>query len=233
MTSYRLEAAADRAELFVYDYIGRDFMGNGIAADDLVRDLSKVKAKAIDVRINSNGGNVFDGLAIFNALARHSAYVTTHIDGVAASIASIIALAGREVRMAKNAYFMIHNAHAVAAGGADDMRTMANRLDQVKDTLVGHYRDKTGKSDAELAAWMDAETWFNATDAKAAGFVDSITDDMAVAASLDLSRFGNVPAELVARVSVPATSEPEPAGLTPEDERARARALYLRSKIGG
>lgn len=201
---YRIEAAgADHAELFIYNDIGRDFFGDGISADYLVKELAKIKAKVLDVRINSNGGSVFEGLAIYNALARYAGKVVTHVDGIAASIASVIALAGQEVRIAKNAFVMIHNPHGVAFGNAADMRTMAETLDTVAGSLLGIYREKTGKSKADVQAWMDAETWFNASAAKDAGLVDTVTQDSAIAASFDLSSFRHVPPDVAALLVPP------------------------------
>lgn len=200
---YRIEAAADRAELFIYNDIGQSFFGDGISADELVKDLSKIRAKNLDVRINSNGGSVFEGLAIYNALARFDGKVVTHVDGIAASIASVIALVGNEVRVAKNAFLMIHNPHGMAIGNAADMRTMADTLDTVAGSLRDIYRGKTGKSADAVQAWMDAETWFNAKDAKEAGLVDTVTQDQAIAASFDLSSFQHVPTEVAALLVPP------------------------------
>jgi ATP-dependent Clp endopeptidase proteolytic subunit ClpP len=202
---FRIEAAADSAEIFIYNDIGKDFFGEGISAEDLVQELAKLKVKTLHVRINSNGGSVFDGLAIYNALDRHPARVITHVDGIAASIASVIAVVGDEVRIAKNAFLMIHNPHGMALGNADDMRTMAETLDTVADSMVGIYREATGKSTEKVQEWMDAETWFNAADAKAAGLVDEITNDQAIAACFDLSGFRHAPADVAALVTSPPT----------------------------
>lgn len=229
---YRINASkADEAELLIYNEIGRGFFGDGVAAEDLVKELAAIRAKVINVRINSNGGSVFEGLAIYNALIRHPARVVTHVDGIAASIASVLALAGAEVRIAKNAFMMIHNPHGMAMGNAADMRKMAETLETVGGSLLGIYRGRTGKSEAEVQAWMDAETWFNATDAKEAGFVDVVTKDQAVAASFDLSAFQHVPADVAALIA-PVTSKPAATDAEIlEIEAARHRLLEMAASI--
>ena len=142
---YSIQAAAkDVAEVLIYDEIS----SWGITAENFVKDLQGVTAKTINLRINSPGGSVFDGTAIFNALRAHPAKVVSHIDGVAASIASIIALAADEVRMAENAFYMIHNAWGVAMGDGAEMRKMADILDKIAGTLAKTYAAKTGSSAA-------------------------------------------------------------------------------------
>lgn len=182
-------AAADIAEVYIYDQIGEDwFTGGGVTAKRFVNELADVKAREIHLHVNSPGGSVFDGVAIFNALQRHPAKVTTYIDGLAASIASVIALAGDQVVMAANSLFMIHNPWGGVQGTAEDMRKMADVLDKVRETLVNTYEDRTTLSRDELEAALDAETWFTAQEALAAGFVDEVSAPMQVAASFDLAQ---------------------------------------------
>lgn len=190
------KAEKDEAEILIYDEIGKSFWGDGVAADQFVKDLAKVTAKKITVRINSAGGQVFEGLAIYNALKRHDAKVVTEIDSLAASIASVIALAGEEVRMADNAFFMIHNPHGVAFGNAQEMRDMAELLDKVGGSLASVYVSHTGADEAQVLAWMDAETWFTAEEAKEAGFVHAITKGKDVKAHADLAGLSKVPPAL-------------------------------------
>jgi ATP-dependent Clp endopeptidase proteolytic subunit ClpP len=201
---YRIAAKKgddSRAEILIYDEIGRNFWGKGIAAEDLVKELSALDVKAIDVRINSVGGQVFEGLAIFNALDRHPATVTTHVDGMAASIASIVALAGDEVRIAENAFMMIHNPHGIEMGDANAMRKMADILDTLAGSLADTYVAKTGKSEKVIRAMMDEETWFNAEEALEVGMVDEVDEAMDVAASFDLSKFHNVRPDVLERAA--------------------------------
>ena len=203
---YRIVAKDDgdgsgHAEIFIYDEIGRNCWGEGIAAEELVKELSALDVKTIDVRINSAGGQVFEGLAIFNALDRHPATVTTYVDGMAASIASVVALAGDEVRIAENAFMMIHNPWGIEIGDANAMRKMAEILDTLAGSLVDTYVAKTGKSEKVIRGMMDEETWFNSEEALEVGLVDEIDEAMAVAASFDLSRFHNVRPDVLERAA--------------------------------
>ena len=198
---YTIKAAhgdTPEAEILIYDEIGKNFWGEGTSAEQLVRDLAEIDADTINVRINSSGGSVFEGLAIHNALERHPAKVVTHVDGLAASIASVVALAGDEVRIAENAFVMIHDPWGGQVGNSRDMRSMADTLDKVGGSLVGVYAKKTGASEDQIAAWMADETWFNAADASSIGLVDTVTEAKKVKASGDLSRFTNVPESLSA-----------------------------------
>jgi ATP-dependent Clp endopeptidase proteolytic subunit ClpP len=165
-------ATADVAEVFIYDVVGDSWEGNDSAT--VVKAINAITAKKISLRINSPGGSVFDGVAIYNALARHSAEVTTYVDGLAASIASIIALAGKKIVMAENAMLMIHNPSTMAWGESSDLRKTADVLDQVKETLVNTYATRTGKARDVIAAAMDDETWFTAKEAQAWGLADDI-----------------------------------------------------------
>ena len=189
------------AEILIYDEIGRNMWGEGIDPAEFVKELAALDVATLDVRINSVGGYVFDGLAIFNALDRHPATVTTHVDGMAASIASIVALAGEEVRIAENAFMMIHNPWGCECGDAHDMRKMGEILDTLAGSLVDIYVAKTGKSEEVIRAMMDAETWFNSEEALDVGLVDEVEEAMAVAASFDLSKFHNVRPDVLERAA--------------------------------
>jgi ATP-dependent Clp endopeptidase proteolytic subunit ClpP len=185
----------DTAEILVYDQIGQNsWTGEGLTAKAFAEKLSAMgKLKNINVRINSPGGSVFDGTAIYNTLKNNPAKVTTIIDGAALSVASIIAMAGDEIRMAKNGYLMIHDPSGVARGGAGDMRKMAEMLDTVKNSLVTTYAERSKQSPEKIAEMMTAETWMTASEAKELGFVDSVTESLAVAASFDAANFANAP----------------------------------------
>jgi len=223
--AYRVQAQAeDAVEILIYDEIGENWYGDGLTAERFAAELAAISASRIDVRINSVGGSVFEGNAIYNALRRHSARVETHIDGIAASIASIIALAGERVHIAENAFIMIHNPQGMAWGEATDMRKMADTLDTVRSSLVGTYAKKTGQEVSQIEAWMDEETWFGADEAKEYGFADEITDgieiDARIAAAATMARFSNLPAELEEKIQAAmeptAPPAPEPAALEPE-----------------
>ena len=191
--SIEAKAGSKEADLFIYDTIGVW----GVAANEFVKELNDLDVDTLNLRINSPGGNVFDGVAIFNALKKHDAKVITHIEALAASIASIIALAGDEILIADNAFYMIHNPYTWAAGDAESMRKTANMLDKVTDSLIKTYTDKTGKTSAEIKQLMDDETWFNAEEAKEIGFADSITDEEDIDAAFDLSLYSNVPEQVL------------------------------------
>jgi ATP-dependent protease ClpP protease subunit/tetrahydromethanopterin S-methyltransferase subunit B len=157
-------------DLYIYDEIG----GYGVQANAFVKALNEYKdADTINVRINSGGGSVIAGSVIYNALKRHNAKVITHIDGLSASMASVIAMVGDEVRMAENALLMIHNPWTQSQGEADDLRKEADLLDKIKETLLTAYK-RSNYSEVELSELMDAETWFTAKEALEAGFIDVI-----------------------------------------------------------
>lgn len=183
----------DEAEILIYDEIG--FWG--IVASDFKRQLAEVgDAKTIHVRINSPGGSVFDGIAIYNALREHPAKVITHVDSLAASIASVIALAGDEVRIAKNAYLMIHDPWTITIGNAEQLRKDAGLLDKFAQTILGVYTAKSSKKPADIESMMHEETWLTADEALDLGLVDQVVDTSDVKAEFDLSVYAHVPAAL-------------------------------------
>lgn len=171
---YRIgNAAGDRAEVFIYDFID-EF---GVNANDFVRDLRAITAKAIDLHINSGGGLVFDGIAIYSALKNHAATVDVFVDGIAASAASFVAMAGDTVTVEKPAKLMIHDAGGLVLGNAADMREMADLLDELSDTIAGIYADRAGGKPADWRAAMQRETWYSAHQAVEAGLADKVAND--------------------------------------------------------
>ncbi|MBF0095600.1 MAG: Clp protease ClpP, partial [Alphaproteobacteria bacterium] len=233
-------AGGGDAEILIYDEIG----AFGITAKQFADDLKAVgKAARITLRINSPGGSVFDGLAIHNSLKRLSARKTVWIDGIAASIASVIAMAGDEIVMPENAMMMIHDPAGVVVGTAMDMRAMAEALDRIKGGLVAAYRDRTGKPDAEVEQMMASETWLTAAEAVAAGFADRVDKPIRATAHFDLSRFRNAPApeagETLMEAPLPDAAPPAPApetvpvaDPTPTPEaRVRAETLAYAREI--
>ena len=168
---YDFRAQAKGAEIVIYDEIG----AFGIPAKAFLDELKALGPVAeLTVRINSPGGSVFDGVAIYNALKRHDAAITVWIDGIAASIASMIAMAGDEVVMPENAMLVLHDPSGLVAGTAADMRAMAEALDRMKAGMVAAYRDKSGRDDAEIEALMRDETWLSAQEAVALGLADRV-----------------------------------------------------------
>jgi len=201
--------AADRADdggllLYLYDDIGASWFSEGITAKSIAQSISAAGdgLSGITMRINSPGGDVFEGLAIYNLVRSQGVPVTVMVDGVAASAASIIAMAGQKIVMAENALLMIHNAWMVAIGDPDDLRKSADTLEKISDTLVATYAARSGKAASEIAAMMDAETWLNAQEAVDQGFATEIfkmdedddQDAQALAGSFRLSsRFKHAP----------------------------------------
>jgi len=168
------DAGTKTGILHLYDGIGPY---SGVSAQDFSRSLKSLgDVDYIELHINSPGGSVFDGAAIYNMLIDHKALVDVRIDGLAASIASIIALAGDQITIAKNAMIMVHNPSAMAWGGAADMRKMAGVLDKVKDTLITVYSDRMGLPEDEISQIMNEESWYTAKEAVDAGLADVVGD---------------------------------------------------------
>jgi ATP-dependent protease ClpP protease subunit len=176
---------AAKAEVLIYGDIGETWWGESITAADFVRDFSEITADEIVVRINSYGGSVSDGIAIYNAIKRHPAHVTIAVDGVAVSIASLIAMAGNTVEIAENALMMIHAPWGVASGNSQQMRDYADLLDTWAEAMASSYMSKSGKSRDEILGLLTdgADHWFTADQAVAEGFADTTTAAQAVAAS--------------------------------------------------
>jgi ATP-dependent Clp protease protease subunit len=161
------------------------FSSGGASPDKIMQDLDELSnAKEITVRINSGGGSAFAGFAIFELIRSHGAQVTTRIDGLAASAASIIAMAGDKIIMGTGAMMMIHNPWIRTEGESKDLRAAADLLDRVGESLINVYAARTGKSREELKAMLDKTTWLTAEEAVAAGFADEIDSKFKVAASI-------------------------------------------------
>ena len=153
---YAIRAHHQSAEIVIYDEIG----AYGVSEKGVLADLGALpEGTPVDLRLNSPGGSVFDAVAIHNALKRHDGTVTVWIDGVAASAASYVAMAGDEIVMPENAFLMIHDPAGLVMGTADDMRSMAEALDKVKGSLVSGYAGWSGRDPEDIAALMAAETW--------------------------------------------------------------------------
>lgn len=161
----------NRATVFVYDEIDPYW---GMSADDFVKELNEITAQNIDVRINSPGGSVFDCIAMYNALVMHPANITVYVDSLAASGASIIAMAGEECVMMVGAQMMIHDALGIEMGNAADMRAFADFLDRQSDNIATIYAHKAGGDASDWRARMLAETWLSAEEAVEIGLADRI-----------------------------------------------------------
>lgn len=152
-----------------------DFDG-GISADDFLDVMKEHQGADVTIHLDSEGGSVTDGLSMFNAISRHEGMVTVHIDALAASIATVIAVAADRVIMNSNAKFMIHRAWTVAAGNCLDFRSMADLMEMMDRDIAESYADKTGADPEHMLALMTAETWMDAKSALEAGFVDEINN---------------------------------------------------------
>ena len=225
-------AAADNGpvEILIYEQIGQDWFGDsGVNAKDFAEALKEIpKDKQIVVAINSPGGNVWDGLAIYHQLEARKQYVTTRVDGIAASIASVIAMAGRQVQMPKNALMMIHDPSAIVMGGAADMRTMADRLDMLADNLADIYARKTKKPKETMRAAMRAETFYTGDEAAAMGLADSVLADAQIAASLNLADCKRTLAALITKNKTAAQA----GGATQSNEMNKTQIVALLTKHG-
>jgi ATP-dependent protease ClpP protease subunit len=201
---YEFRAQVKGAEIVIYDEIG----AFGIPAKAFLDKLKALGPVAeLTVRINSPGGSVFDWVAIYNALKRHNGVITVWIDGIAASIASMIAMAGDDVVMPENAMLVLHDPSGLVAGTASDMRAMAEALDRMKAGMVAAYRDKSSRNEAEIETLMAAETWLSAQEAVELGLADRVEAPVRMAAHFDLSRFRNTPPQLVALAATPSPQE--------------------------
>jgi ATP-dependent Clp endopeptidase proteolytic subunit ClpP len=171
--------ASGDAELLIYGSIGDDYWGESVTAKQVIEDLAALAAKTIQVRINSEGGSVKDGLAIYNALKRHSARKIVTVDGIAASIASLIAMAGDEIIMPANTIMMVHAPWAYAGGNANDMKLAAEMLETYERSMATSYAAKTGKTvDECLALLRDyRDHYYTASEAAAFGLADRVLED--------------------------------------------------------
>jgi ATP-dependent Clp protease protease subunit len=203
-SEYHAESGGD--ELILYGDIGFSWYSEGITASAVIDWLNSRKGKSVTVRINSPGGDVFEGIAIYNALVRHDGEVSVFIDALAASAASVIAMAGSKITMAENAMMMIHRAWTYTAGNAADLEREAALLRQIDSSLTATYTTRTGNSAEDIDAMLDAETWLTAAEAQGKGFCDNVikgrTPDKAKeqAASKDLTALVTAAQKLLARV---------------------------------
>ena len=199
---YRIQNFVDRpnsAAIYIYDVIGcqcwYDDACQCSSANNLVQDLAGLKVDDLHIHINSPGGEVDDGIAIYNAIRRHPANVTVHIDGLAASAASFIAMAGDTVLVSRNAQVMIHDALTFAFGNEAELRKSADLLGRYSDNIADIYAQQAGGTVESWREVMRAETWYTGVEAVEAGLADAVdgqpteTEEM-VAAKWDLSVFG-------------------------------------------
>jgi ATP-dependent Clp endopeptidase proteolytic subunit ClpP len=240
---YRIRnLAEDEAEVVIYDEIG----WFGVSAQDFIRELRDITTNKITLRVNSPGGEVFDGIAIYNLLRSHPAHVTAYVDGIAASIASVIALAGDEIIMQPHSQMMIHNPWGMCIGDASDMADMAARLSKHADDIAAVYAARAGGT---VAAWrerMADETWFSAEETVEAGLADRVgqhdasPSDATVSNSWDLSVFRyagreHAPAPVAVMAATSQTPPAEPAAGPQETQEGDTMSTLtegLRERLG-
>jgi len=205
------------ASMYLYDEVS---WWSGNTARNFQAALANLDVEEIHLHINSPGGSVFEGVTIYNLLVAHKARVIVHIDGIAASIASVIALAGDVVNIAENGMVMIHNPSVIAWGDAEVMRKNAEILDRVKDAILNTYEDRTKMQREDLAAAMDAETYYSADEAVTAGFASAKVSAVRATALWDPSDFEGLPeaAMLLAKASEEEEEEDSPADPLPRPE---------------
>ena len=208
-------AGGGTAELILFGDVGGDITARGVV--EALRQVDK--AARLTIRINSPGGALVEAFAIYNALKRHTAHKTVVVEGVAASAASLIAMAGDEIVMPANAFMMLHHPRALAAGPADEMRAAADMLDRLSASCIAIYAQRSGQTEEKVRELMDAETWLDAQEAVALGFADRVEAAIEAAAHFDLSRFLNTPQQLA---MAPAMAAAPPAGHSPIRETTMA-----------
>lgn len=188
---------------------GYEWYESDVSASGFQKDLKGLgEVDTINLHINSPGGSVFDGIAIYQMLVQHKAAINVYVDGLAASIASVIAMAGDNIYIPKNAMLMVHNPWTVAAGNASELRKQADDLDKIGQSMQESYLSKTnGKLDQEtLQKLLDDETWLSADEAVAYGFADVVLEENRAAACISnelFAKYRNVPKDLTAKKEEP------------------------------
>ncbi|MCE5003207.1 head maturation protease, ClpP-related [Staphylococcus pseudoxylosus] len=173
-------------EIDIYGFIDNVTVEGMTVSPQTIKDQLKEMSdeEEIIININSNGGDVFSGVAIYNMLRRHNAHITVNVDGLAASIASVIAMAGDTINMPNNAVLMIHNAWTNVTGDSNEFKKQADSLERINSVVFNSYVDKNPDIDhALLRQYMDEETWFTAKEAESIGLIDNITKNTRVAAA--------------------------------------------------
>ena len=209
------------SKIYIYDQIG----GNGIVALDVIKQLSDLDGD-IDVHINSGGGSVSQGIAIYNALKEYEGQVHVFVDGLAASISSIIAMAGDTLTMAEGSLMMVHEVWTEIAGNAGELRKEAEVLEKHTNTILDIYESNTPLSRAEIKKMLEAETWLTAEEAYELGIATDISGALKQAASVNINSFMNAPKELEAIIALNTKSldpdpEPEPEKSNSDSEQPR------------
>lgn len=184
----RAAVEGDDNVISIYDVIGEDFWtGQGMTSKRIAGALRRIGGQDVTVNVNSPGGDFFEGIAIYNLLREHPAKVTVKVMGLAASAASVIAMAGDEIQISEIGFLMVHNAWAIAVGNRHDFNEAAATLEPFDDAMAGLYANRAGVEKAEAASWMDEETWFNGSRAIEVGLADGLLPSSQVSESTEQS----------------------------------------------
>ena len=200
---WKLKALDEKTgELTLYGEISNEiWWGDEVTPKEFKADLDELgNIDILNIYINSPGGDVFAGQTIYSMLKRHKAYKNVYIDGLAASIASVIAMSGDTVFMPKNAMMMLHNPWTIGVGNSEEFRKLAEDLDKIRESLIAAYEGHSALTRDEIISIMDAETWLTATECEEYGFCDVVQEEKQLAASIDrrlLGRYKNTPKKLV------------------------------------
>ncbi|WP_022886368.1 head maturation protease, ClpP-related [Glaciibacter superstes] len=239
---FRIEARAEAqaadeptsADVFIYDEIGESFWGGGVSAQTMATELAALDVDELNVYINSPGGAAWDGIAIMNAIRRHRAHVTVHVDGLAASAASVIAMAGDKIVMNRGSQLMIHDASGGAYGDAELMDEVATILHKLSNSIADVYAGRTGTDRATWRAAMQAESWYTAEEAVAAGLADEWVDSPATQ-PVDRARFSaraRTAIPSLASLELPSQTEPGVPNRKEQLEMSDILAAGLRERLG-
>ncbi len=209
---YKIKAKGTEARIDIYGYIvSEKFFDEDVSPKSFLQELGKIEASTINVHINSPGGEVASGIAIYNALRTHPARIITRVDAEAASMASILVMAGDDRHMAGNAWLMVHNPWGAVRGDAKTIRKYAETLDLTADILASIYAERSGGDKDKFLQSMDEETWYNAKHALDVGLVDSVYDELPIAACrIKPGRYRNTPSHLLMQVGKKAMSKKTP-----------------------
>lgn len=208
---WKLKADSTEVEVLLYGDIGEDWWGDGISAKAFVEDLQALdeSVATIIVRINSPGGDAFDGLTIYQALKRDKRKIITTVDGLAASAATLPMVAGDEVNAAETAMIMVHDPWSIAIGNSREFREMADLLDQIRDQIVLAYDRKDNVDREEITRLMAEESWLSASAALDVGLVDSVSEaSVAVSSRVPAGIYRNTPRNLLGPHPGPAKPKP-------------------------
>lgn len=225
--SIKNSSRSDRPEyrISIHDDIGLW----GVTARTFIEEFNAIPADAaIKLHVHSGGGDVFEALAMYHVLAPHSARITAHIDGLAASAASLIIMAAGSIEIPENAYLMIHNPISYTGGDHDDLRGVADLVENLRNSFAAIYAARTGRSQEDVQALMKATTWMNGAEAVAAGFADVMLESLAAVACLspaELAKHPTAPQALIAPAApetLEAETNPAAASTDPETEALAA-----------